>query len=178
MVRKSVSVLSVILFALSLLWFSACTKQVVEDEAEGIAGEETAGLRDEGLTEEELEAARKRVEELRKQKGIQLSNIYFTFDDFSLSSQAKKTLVEDAAWMINNAEKKIGIEGHCDERGTEEYNLALGQRRAASTKRYLINLGVKPGQLSTISYGEEKPADPGHNEEAWAQNRRVHFVIQ
>lgn len=178
MVRKSVSVLSVILFALSLLWFSACTKQVVEDEAEGIAGEETAGLRDEGLTEEELEAARKRVEELRKQKGIQLSNIYFAFDDFSLSSQAKKTLVEDAAWMINNAEKKIGIEGHCDERGTGEYNLALGQRRAASTKRYLINLGVKPGQLSTISYGEEKPADPGHNEEAWAQNRRVHFVIQ
>jgi peptidoglycan-associated lipoprotein len=79
---------------------------------------------------------------------------------------------------MNNVQRKVMSEGHCDERGTEEYNIALGERRAKSAKRYLINLGVKHSQLSTISYGEEKPADPGHNEEAWAQNRRVHFVIQ
>jgi peptidoglycan-associated lipoprotein len=80
--------------------------------------------------------------------------------------------------MISNAQKVIAIEGHCDERGTEEYNIALGERRANSAKRYLINLGVKSGQLSTISYGEERPADPGQNEGAWAKNRRGAFVIK
>jgi peptidoglycan-associated lipoprotein len=79
---------------------------------------------------------------------------------------------------MNNSQEKIVIEGHCDERGTAEYNIALGERRAKSVKRYLINLGVDSSQLSTISYGEERPADPGHNEAAWAKNRRAEFVIQ
>lgn len=179
MIRKSVNVFSVILFALSLLWFSSCTQRMVKDEEEGIAGvEETKGLEGEGVTEEELEEARRKVDELRKKGGIKLSNVYFAFDDFSLSEQAKKTLVENAAWMINSPKKKISVEGHCDERGTEEYNIALGERRANSAKRYLINLGVKTSQLSTISYGEEMSADPGHNEAAWAKNRRDKFVIK
>jgi len=179
MVRKSVCLLSVISFALSLLWFASCTKQVVEDEGDVVAGqEEMQGLKGEGITEEELEAARKKVAELRRKKSIKISNIYFVFDDFSLSEKAKKTLVEDAAWLMNNPQKEIVIEGHCDERGTEEYNIALGERRASSAKKYLINLGVKPGQLSTISYGEEKPADLGNDEEAWAKNRRDEFVVQ
>ena len=72
---------------------------------------------------------------------------------------------------------KIQIEGHCDERGTAEYNLALGERRSNSAKKYLISLGVPEGRISTISYGKEKPLDPGHNEEAWAKNRRDHFII-
>jgi peptidoglycan-associated lipoprotein len=72
---------------------------------------------------------------------------------------------------------KIQIEGHCDERGTIEYNLALGERRANSTKRYLISLGIGDKRISTISYGEEKPLDPGHNEEAWAKNRRAHIIV-
>jgi peptidoglycan-associated lipoprotein len=72
---------------------------------------------------------------------------------------------------------KIQIEGHCDERGTNEYNLALGERRANSAKKYLISLGMPADQISTISYGEEKPLDPGHNEEAWAKNRRGHFIV-
>jgi peptidoglycan-associated lipoprotein len=179
MVRMNICLLSTILFALSLPWCSSCTHQVVKEEEEGIAEREgTKGLKGEGVTEEELEEARKRVEELRKKEGIKLSNVYFTFDDFSLDEQAKGTLVENAAWLMNNVQRKIMSEGHCDERGTEEYNIALGERRAKSAKRYLINLGVKHSQLSTISYGEEKPADPGRNEEAWAQNRRAHFVIQ
>ena len=179
MVRKSVCLLSVISFALSLLWFASCTHRVVEDEGDVVAGqEEMQGLKGEGITEEELEAARKKVAELRRKKSIKISNIYFVFDDFSLSEKAKKTLVEDAAWLMNNPPEVIVIEGNCDERGTEEYNIALGERRASSAKRYLINLGVKPGQLSTISYGEEKPADPGNDEEAWAKNRRDEFVVQ
>jgi peptidoglycan-associated lipoprotein len=72
---------------------------------------------------------------------------------------------------------KIQIEGHCDERGTSEYNLALGERRANSAKKYLISLGMPADRISTISYGKEKPLDPGHNEEAWSKNRRDHFII-
>ncbi len=72
---------------------------------------------------------------------------------------------------------KIQIEGHCDERGTAEYNLALGERRANSAKKYLVSLGIPADRLSTISYGKEMPLDPGHNEEAWAKNRRAHFII-
>ena len=72
----------------------------------------------------------------------------------------------------------IIIEGHCDERGTNEYNLALGERRANSAKDYIVNLGVEPSRLKTVSYGEEKPFAEGHSEDAWAQNRRAHFVAQ
>jgi len=79
--------------------------------------------------------------------------------------------------LSKNPNLKIQIEGHCDERGTAEYNLALGQRRANSAMKYLISLGIPAGRLSTISYGEEKPLDPAHNDEAWAKNRRGHFVI-
>ena len=179
MVRKSVCLISVISFALSLLCFASCTHQVVDDEGDVVADqEEMQGLKGEGITEEELDAARRKVAELRKKESIKISNIYFDFDDFSLSEKAKKTLVEDAAWLMNNPQKEVVIEGYCDERGTAEYNIALGERRASSAKRYLINLGVKPGQLSTISYGEERPVDPGHNEEAWAKNRRDEFVVQ
>ena len=117
------------------------------------------------------------VAELRKKESIRLSNVYFAFDDFSLSEEAKKTLVENAAWLMNNPQRKIVVEGHCDERGTEEYNIALGERRSNSAKRYLVNLGVKSIRLSTISYGEERPADPGHNETSWAKNRRAQFVM-
>ena len=179
MVRKSVCLLSVMFFALSVLWISSCAHRVVDEEEELIVErEEIKGLGGEEITEEELEAARKKVAELRKKKSIELANVYFDFDDFSLSEKAKKVLVEDAAWLMNNPQKSVVIEGHCDERGTEEYNIALGERRASSAKRYLINLGVKSNQLSTISYGEEKPSDPGHDEQAWAKNRRDEFVIQ
>ena len=82
-----------------------------------------------------------------------------------------------AEWLINNSDVAVTIEGHCDERGTNEYNLALGERRAASAKTFLMDLGIAGSRLNTISYGEERPVDPGHNEEAWAKNRRGHFTI-
>ncbi len=179
MVKRSVCGLTVILFVLSCLLFTSCSQRMVQEEEEGTVGtEEGKGLKGEGVTEDGLDGDRRRVEELRKKEGIQLSNVYFSFDDFSLSEEAKKTLVEDAAWLMNRPEKKVAIGGHCDERGTGEYNLALGERRANSAKRYLINLGVNASQMSTISYGEEKPADSGHTEEAWAKNRRGEFVVQ
>ena len=130
-----------------------------------------------GLTEEELEGAREKVAELRKRDCIELSIIYFAFDDYTLSKEAKETLTDNAAWLLKNPRKNVVIEGYCDERGTEEYNLALGERRAVSAKRYLMNLGVNPEQLSTISYGEERPADPAHGEDAWSKNRRAEFIM-
>ena len=106
-----------------------------------------------------------------------LKDIYFAFDRYDLSDEARKLLTENAKIALAHPNLVIQIEGHCDERGSSEYNLALGERRSMSAKLYLIRLGVKGDQLSTISYGEEMPADPGHTEKAWAKNRRCHFVI-
>jgi peptidoglycan-associated lipoprotein len=91
--------------------------------------------------------------------------------------EAMEVLKEKAAFMRDNPGITVMIEGHCDERGTNEYNLALGDRRANSAKTYLTDLGIQGSRMTTVSYGEEQPVDSGHGEEAWARNRRGHFVI-
>ena len=103
--------------------------------------------------------------------------VYFAFDDYTLNteSQAKLTAMADA--LKANKAAVVQIEGHCDERGTVEYNLALGERRAQSVKNFLTQLGVEAARLPTISYGEEKPVAQGHSEDAWSKNRRAEFVI-
>lgn len=106
-----------------------------------------------------------------------LQTVYFEFDSYYLSEEARATLSENAEWMKAHPQLKVLIEGHCDERGTEEYNLALGEKRAKSVRDYLVQLGVPSDALSIISYGEEFPVDARHNEEAWAKNRRAEFVI-
>lgn len=108
----------------------------------------------------------------------EIPDISFDFDSSSLSSGAQSTLRDGAKWMQGHSGASVQIEGHCDERGTNEYNLALGERRARSAYDYLRTLGVKKDQLSTISYGEELPLDPGHDESAWSKNRRDHFSIK
>jgi len=105
-------------------------------------------------------------------------NIHFDFDDFSLQPGAKKILDTMAEWLLQNTAAQILIEGHCDERGTNEYNLALGERRANSAKKYLIQLGVSSKRIFTISYGEEKPLCGEKNEGCYTQNRRAHFLIR
>ncbi len=105
------------------------------------------------------------------------SNIYFDFDSAVLQVQAREKLQRIAAWLSQNPDTKIRIEGNCDERGSEEYNLTLGERRAVVAKNYLVSLGISPKNLITISFGEENPADPGHNEAAWEKNRRDEFNI-
>ena len=106
-----------------------------------------------------------------------LDSIYFAFDKHCLRTEAKAKLDKIAAWLSQNPAVKIRIEGNCDERGTNEYNLALGERRANSAKAYLVNLGISADRLAIVSYGEERPLDPGHNESAWAKNRRDDFKI-
>ena len=104
--------------------------------------------------------------------------IYFAYDSFNLDSVAESTLMGHAAWLQNNPGLNIQVEGHCDERGTTEYNLALGDRRAASVRDFLVRQGVDGARLSTISYGEERPAvSGGSSESTWSRNRRSEFVI-
>lgn len=106
-----------------------------------------------------------------------LEKIYFDFDSDLLSDAAKKTLTENYAKLKAMPNVKIRIEGNCDERGSDEYNLALSERRAQAAMKYLVALGIPASRLSTIGYGEEKPVDPGHSEEAWGKNRRDEFTI-
>ena len=104
-------------------------------------------------------------------------DIKFDFDSSIIRPDAREILIVNADFLLKNRISSIVIEGHCDERGTAEYNMALGQRRAQETKKYLVNLGIKESTIRTISYGEERPLEPGNTEEAWAKNRRAHFLI-
>jgi peptidoglycan-associated lipoprotein len=106
-----------------------------------------------------------------------LKDIHFDFDKYDIRSEDTEILKENAALLMKYTKVKIQVEGHCDERGTNEYNLALGERRANAAKKYLLSLGISTDRISSISYGEERPLDTGHNEEAWSKNRRGHFVI-
>ena len=102
--------------------------------------------------------------------------IHFEFDKYTLSSESRDLLKKNAEWLRKNSTAKVLIEGHADERGTNEYNMALGEKRAHSARQYFIELGIPADRVSTISFGEERPLDPRHNEEAWTKNRRDAFT--
>lgn len=106
-----------------------------------------------------------------------LDEVYFAFDSAALSQSARDTLKANADWLKANGSARVQIEGHCDERGTSEYNMALGARRAQSTMDYLASLGVAKDRMSTVSYGEEIPTCNEHNEACWSKNRRARFVV-
>ena len=103
--------------------------------------------------------------------------VFFGYDSADLDSDALELLQDQVAWLKQNSDVSVTIEGHCDERGTREYNLALGEKRAQAVKNYLIGLGVNPDRVSTISYGKERPAVVGSNDGAWAQNRRSVTIV-
>lgn len=102
--------------------------------------------------------------------------VYFDFDQSSIRADQKTRLENNAAYLKDSPQSRIVVEGNCDERGTNEYNMALGERRAVGAKKYLVNLGVSANRVNTISYGEERPLNYGHDELAWSQNRRADFV--
>ena len=106
-----------------------------------------------------------------------LATVYFAFDSSNLDAQTKSDLKNNADFLKNNSNVDVQVEGHCDERGGSQYNLALGERRAKAVRDYLVALGVASKRISTISYGSERPKVQGHDEAAWAQNRRANFVI-
>jgi peptidoglycan-associated lipoprotein len=110
-------------------------------------------------------------------EGGPLEDIHFEYDQPILSDAARATLEKHALWLQNHRAAKVMIEGHCDERGTAEYNLALGDQRARATRDYLVSLGVAADRLNTVSYGKERPLDPLNSEAAYSRNRRAHFVV-
>ena len=115
------------------------------------------------------------IKKLNAQKP--LGTVYFDFDKSDLRQDALDQLKKNAQWLKSNPGYRVRLEGNCDERGTTEYNLALGDRRSVAVKNYLAKAGIDAGKLETISYGEEHPVNPGHDESAWSQNRRVDFTI-
>jgi len=185
-----------------LLFTVSCAKKVVQSEpvaeeapaepvvdeaalaAQEKAAQEEAARQWEMQAEEELRqahAAEQAEMERAQMAAMQMfmnEDIYFDFDSSALGDMAKEVLSRKAEWLRMTADASVIIEGHCDERGTSAYNIALGDRRAESAKSFLLDLGINANQLSTISYGEERPVDTGKNEESWAKNRRVHFVVE
>ena len=147
-----------------------------EEEARKREQERQAAIREEQLREDQLREESQRSQSAREM--FENEDILFEFDSASLSVEAQEILRAKAAWLRENPRARVIIEGHCDERGTNEYNLALGDRRAFSAKSFLVDLGIDDSRLTTISYGEEKPIASGSTEDAWAKNRRAHFVIK
>lgn len=154
---------------------AAADKAKAEEEAAARrrAEEEAARIKAEKMREEE--ATRKAVAAMQM---FLNEDAYFDFDSSALTAAAQDVLRRKAQYLDANPGVNVLIEGHCDDRGTNEYNLALGERRAQSAKMFLVDLGIAASRLNTISFGEERPVDTGQNEEAWAKNRRAHFVIQ
>jgi peptidoglycan-associated lipoprotein len=115
---------------------------------------------------------------IQSSEGSPLASIYFDYDRFALRTDAQGTLKSNAQLLRDNPSWQIQVEGNCDERGSDEYNLALGKKRAEAAKSYLLDLGIDGSRISTISYGEENPAAQGSNETSWAKNRRDDFVLR
>ena len=201
MVRKSISMI-VLILCFSLMSTGCPKKTVVKEEPSVIKSEEAAKRETERAAREsetkearEKELASKKEEEAKKEfekslvakktPGVEgeafesslLKDVHFDYDKYDIRPQDAEILKGNATLLKKYLNIKIQIEGHCDERGTSEYNLALGERRSNSIKDYLLSLGILGDRVSTISYGKERPLDPGHNDEAWAKNRRGHFII-
>ena len=182
MARRSLGILIVVL-CLGLVMAGCPKKTVVKEEA--LAKREAEQTK--GMKPKEEQGAKEFERSLvaKKEPGIEgevfesklLKDIHFDFDKYDIRPGDAEILKGNAALLKKYPKVKIQIEGHCDERGTIEYNLALGERRANSTMKYLTSLGMPADRISTISYGKEKPLDPGHNEEAWAKNRRAHPIV-
>ena len=138
--------------------------------------EETTGFQERQPESERVSESRSDLSERLNAQGI-LKRIQFDFDKYDLRPDALRTLDGNSERIKEYAQLRIRVEGHCDERGTVEYNLALGEKRARAARDYLVTRGVPAGRLRIISFGKERPVDPGHNEDAWAENRRAEFIF-
>lgn len=157
-----------LLFVIPGLMFSvSCQKKLVDASPEPMAKEEP---KEEVVVKEEVAVT-------MTSDIIMQEDIYFEFDSSTLTPAAQDNLLKKAEWLRENSDVTVTIEGHCDARGTNEYNLALGDRRAESAKAFLVDLGIDAMRLTTISYGEERPVCNQQNEECWAKNRRGNFVV-
>ena len=200
---KSLKISVAVLMILTVGVFSGCAKKTIRSDAMGYSpsrvepraaepesADKTAALeKEKGLSEENLREEALREKALREKalqdelarkeaamKAAKLEPVYFDFDQWSIREDQKEVMVKNSQWLKANPNTKVRLEGHCDERGTAEYNLALGQKRAEAVRAFLEGMGIPSQRMATISYGEERPVDPGHNEAAWIKNRRVEVL--
>ena len=184
-----------IIVAVLMLVCYGCASKPAQTAQKPLTAEEQARLaqeealkrkeREARISEEDLAKTRADRERLEREKAtsqekkfaIPVSDIYFEYDSHSVQPEDMAKIKEMSEWLKLNGTVRIIVEGHCDERGTVEYNLALGQKRAEVVKSHLTKLGIDEKRLRAISFGKEMPADPGHTEDAWAKNRRVHFAF-
>ena len=167
-------------FALSLIFvisLSACSKKQTADTGSGDPEVESTTPPPQPETEVTESTTDTELIDEGDMKMPVLEDVFFAFDSSALTGDAKSTLQDNARQLKDATGADVTIEGHCDERGTIAYNLALGERRAKMAKDYLVSLGVAASQVKVISYGKERPFDAGHSESAWAKNRRAHFVV-
>ena len=189
-----------VVFCIAMMFMTGCSKKTVtksEDpvakqkrEAAAKAEAEAREIAERRLAEEREAQQKGSVKELAlrrdaeaaaaaaaEKSGKGVEDIRFGYDKAAIEPEARETLKKLADLLAGMGRYSLVIEGHCDERGTVEYNLALGQRRADAVMKYLVDLGVDRGSITTVSYGKERPVDTGQNEEAWAKNRRAHFLV-
>ena len=183
-----------VIFCISMMLMTGCAKKAVSKDEGLVAGEKKAAAAQSEATAKE-EAARKLAAEQQKEDVKELAlkrdaaaaaavekeqtafeDIYFVFDKSTIEPEAREILKRLASLLGSNKNYSLVVEGHCDERGTVEYNLALGQRRADAAMKYLVDLGLDKESIKTITYGKERPLETGHDEEAWTKNRRAHFM--
>ncbi|HUL21453.1 MAG TPA: peptidoglycan-associated lipoprotein Pal [Thermodesulfobacteriota bacterium] len=188
MIKKGLTIIIIVL-CLGVILSGCSKKAVVKEEPSAKSAEELQAGKDakeaERIKEEALKKEFEKSLVAKSTPGIEgvvhessmLKDVRFDFDRYNIRPTETEILKGNVALLKKYPGMKFQIEGHCDERGTSEYNLALGERRANSIMKYLVSLGIESNRISTISYGEERPFDPGHNEDAWAKNRRAHFVI-
>jgi peptidoglycan-associated lipoprotein len=194
--QKHWTITALALMVLVIFFTTACTKSKISSEpATTITAEEEAArkaeeearqrelarqkaLAEENLKEESLSRTTAAEQTQVEKERFENEDIYFDFDSIQLTPEAQEILTKKGKWLRENSEATVTIEGHCDNRGTNEYNLALGEGRAQSAKTFFMDLGIDISRLTTLSYGEERPLDPQQTERAWAKNRRVHFVIE
>ena len=170
---------------LSVMFFTvSCAKKVVQNEPEPMTQSEVSKAPDKSAMEAEqakrLQEDRLRAEVAAREaaeKAFVDEIIHFSFDSALLSDQAQQILNSKADYLRVNSDVTVTVEGHCDARGTEAYNIALGEKRAESVKNFLVDLGISANRLNTVSYGEERPIAMGQDEASWAKNRRAQFAV-
>jgi len=155
----------------ALVLFGCAQKAAVKDDS--AASEKKATVQPAVKEKEQVQVKQAEA----KPEVFALDKVYFDYNSAKIRKGDQAALDKNAAWLKANNAAKVTVEGYCDERGTAEYNLALGERRAKSAVKYLVGKGISAKNLKTVSFGKDKPADPGHNEKAWAKNRRVEFVL-
>jgi len=163
-------------------------EQAIADSLAKVKADSLAKVKADSIAQAEAEQEQQRLEQQRlemqrqqeqeRQAKASMSTVYFDFDKSELKAATRDSLQKNAELIRKYDQWQVVIEGHCDERGSTEYNLALGERRANAVKEYYVNYGINADRLEIISYGEERPVDPGHNEAAWAKNRRAVTLIK